>query len=248
MPELADARRCIAIDLPLHGRSPLASNQQLGLPAFARFLKAVCDEMGVTEVDLVAHDTGGAIAQVFAARHPSMIRTLTLTNCETQDNLPPKSFKPVMWMARAGLLERIGPRLLRDAARARRRVFRMTYEDVEALPLPIARSFLEPVLGTRERARAFQRWVLSLRAADLRAVESELRQLAAPALLLWGTGDITFDIRWARWLRDVLPGANEIVELAGARLFFPDERAGELVPHLRRHWGLDAADERGAAA
>lgn len=28
----------------------------------------------VTEVDLVANDTGGAIAQVFAVNHPSMLR------------------------------------------------------------------------------------------------------------------------------------------------------------------------------
>jgi hypothetical protein len=35
-------------------------------------------------------------------------------------------------------------------------------------------------------------------------------------------------------------GAAEVVEIAGARLFFPDERAGELSVALRRHWHAHA--------
>ncbi|WP_158088667.1 hypothetical protein [Thermoactinospora rubra] len=45
-----------------------------------------------------------------------------------------------------------------------------------------------------------------------------------------------FESRWAYWLRDTIPGVTEVVELDGTRLFFPDERAAEFVPHLRRHW------------
>jgi hypothetical protein len=26
------------------------------------------------------------------------------------------------------------------------------------------------------------------------------------------------------------------VEIEGGKLFFPDERAADLIPHLRRHW------------
>ncbi|GAA4910158.1 hypothetical protein GCM10023334_008730 [Nonomuraea thailandensis] len=60
--------------------------------------------------------------------------------------------------------------------------------------------------------------------------------LTVPTLLVWGTGDTFFDLSWARWLRDTIPGVREIVEIEGGRLFFPEERAGELVPHLRRFW------------
>ena len=35
---------------------------------------------------------------------------------------------------------------------------------------------------------------------------------------------------------DTIPGATEVVEIDGGRLFFPDERAGELTAALRRHW------------
>jgi hypothetical protein len=42
---------------------------------------------------------------------------------------------------------------------------------------------------------------------------------------------------WAYYLRDLIPGAREVVEVDGAKLFFPEERPGDLVPHLDRHWG-----------
>ncbi|MGH3205175.1 MAG: alpha/beta fold hydrolase, partial [Streptosporangiaceae bacterium] len=61
-------------------------------------------------------------------------------------------------------------------------------------------------------------------------------RLQVPTLIVWGTGDIFFRRKWAYWLRDTIPGATEVVELAGARIFFPDERATELTAALRRHW------------
>jgi pimeloyl-ACP methyl ester carboxylesterase len=76
----------------------------------------------------------------------------------------------------------------------------------------------------------------SLHARDLLAAEPALRRLQVPTLIVWGTGDLFFRRKWAYWLRDTIPGATEVVELDGARLFFPDERAAELTAALRRHW------------
>src|SRR5438045_7326274 len=36
-------RRCIAVDLPLHGRSPVADGQDLSLAALAALLEDFCD-------------------------------------------------------------------------------------------------------------------------------------------------------------------------------------------------------------
>jgi pimeloyl-ACP methyl ester carboxylesterase len=222
---LADERRCIAIDMPLHGRSPARPDQAFGLAAFARLLGGFCDELALTSVDLVANDTGGAIAQIFAARNPHRLRTLTLTNCETHDNVPPKAFKPTVLLARTGVLALIGPLLVRNVPRARRVVFATGYENVDALPEEVVRSFVRPVLRTREHARLFERWLTSLRASDLLEVEPLLRRLEVPSLIAWGTGDRFFETRWAHWLAETLPGATGVVEFPGARLFFPDERA-----------------------
>jgi len=45
-----------------------------------------------------------------------------------------------------------------------------------------------------------------------------------------------FRLPYAHTLRDTIPGATAVVTIDGARLFFPDERAADLVTHLRAHW------------
>ena len=234
--QLDGQRRCVAFDLPLHGRTPAAAGQDFSLPGLARFLADGCEALELTDIDVVANDTGGAITQVFAAGHPERLHTLTLTNCEAHDNVPPKMLLPAVLLARMGLLAPLATRLARDIPRARKRLFGSVYQDITSLPEDIARAWLEPLAGTGASARQFQRLMTSLHARDLLAVELALARLQVPTLIVWGTGDRTFRLKWAYWLRDTIPGATEVVEIDGGRLFFPDERAGELTAALRRHW------------
>jgi len=234
--QLGGQRRCVAFDLPLHGRTTAAAGQDFSLPGLARFLADGCDALELTDIDVVANDTGGAITQVFVAGHPERLHTLTLTNCEAHDNVPPKMLLPAVLLARMGLLAPLATRLARDIPRARKRLFGSVYQDITSLPEDIARAWLEPLAGTGESARQFQRLMTSLHARDLLAVEPALARLQVPTLIVWGTGDRTFRLKWAYWLRDTIPGATEVVEIDGARLFFPDERAGELTAALRQHW------------
>ena len=229
-------RRCVAVDLPLHGQTPAAADQDFSLPGFARFVADFCDALGLTDVDLVGNDTGGAICQAFAADHPGRLHTLTLTNCEAHKNLPPKALLPAVLLCRTGLMARIMPRLLlRDISKGRKRMYGTGYQDVTSLPVDIARAWLEPLFGTAESARNNDRILPSLHARDLLAIEPALARLQVPTLIVWGTGDRFFPRKWAYWLRDTIPGAA-VVEIDGARLFFPDERAVELTAALRRHW------------
>jgi len=234
--QLDGQRRCVAVDLPLHGRTPAAADQDFSLPGLARFVADFCAALGLADVDLVANDTGGAVSQVFAAGHAERLHTLTLTNCEAHDNMPPKALLPTVLLARMGLFARIAPRLVRSIPRAHERFAGTGYQDVANLPKEIAEAWLEQVFGTAESARQFQRLLTSLHARDLLAIEPALARLEVPTLIVWGTGDRFFHRKWAYWLRDTIPGARDVVEIDGGRLFFPDERATEFTAALRRHW------------
>jgi pimeloyl-ACP methyl ester carboxylesterase len=235
--QLDGQRRCVAVDLPLHGQTPAAADQDFSLPGLARFVADFCDSLGLTGIDLVGNDTGGAISQAFAASHPERLHTLALTNCEAHNNLPPKALAPLVLLSRTGLMARIVPTLLlRDISRGRKRMYGAGYQDIANLPVDIARAWLEPLFGSAESARQNDRILPSLHARDLLAIEPALARLQVPTLIVWGTGDKFFSRKWAYWLRDTIPGANEVVEIDGARLFFPDERAAELTAALRRHW------------
>jgi pimeloyl-ACP methyl ester carboxylesterase len=235
--EVATQRRCIAVDLPAHGQTRTTESWDLSLPGLATALAAMCDAIDVGPVDLVANDTGGAVAQIFAATNPHRLRSLTLTNCDTQGNIPPPDFAPVVDLARQGGLAEVVKGLATDFDLARSNVgFGSGYERPQDLPDEVLHAYLAPLAESDLRARELERCVAQLEPGPLLAVEPQLKELDTPTQLAWGTGDPFFDLSWARWLRDTIPGVTEIVEIEGAKLFFPDERGAELAPHLLRHW------------
>ncbi len=230
-------RRCLAIDLPLHGRSPAAADQDFSFPGLAAVLEDFCEALGLTGIDLVGNDTGGGIAQVFAARRHGLLRSLVLTNCEAHDNVPPPAFKASVQRAARGQIAPNAARLLENLDLVRTGgELRRGYENPERLSDETIRCYLRPVLGTQAAARQYERALTSLEAEDLLAVEPELKKLPVPALIVWGNADVFFETQWAYWLRDTLPGAREVVEIEGGKLFFPEERAAELAECLRAHW------------
>jgi pimeloyl-ACP methyl ester carboxylesterase len=241
MDALSGQRRCIAIDLPLHGQSPVTAEQDLSLAALAAGLDDFCEVLGLTGIDLVANDTGGAIAQIFAARHPQRLATLTLTDCDTVDNLPPEAFKPTIELAAAGNLAPSAVEMFANLEAAAQISFASGYEHLDRIDRDVIRSYLQPCFGTIERARQFERLLVSLDVGDLQAVMPQLGELTVPTLVVWGTDDAFFDVSWAYWLRDTIPGTTRVVTVDGARLFFPEERPMDLVPHLEQHWAAVAA-------
>ncbi|VVJ25319.1 Putative hydrolase [Amycolatopsis camponoti] len=234
--ELAGERRCIAPDLPGHGASPVTPEQDLSLNGLARLLGDFCESLELGGLDVVANDTGGAVAQVFAVQNAGRLRTLTLTNCDTQGNLPPEAFRPVVELAERGKLAPLLVQLTADPARARTGALGGGYEHPGQLSDEVLAAFVRPVGGTLEAARQFERLLTSVRGEELDAIEPLLKEFRVPTLLVWGTGDPNFGIEWANRFRDAVPGVTEVVEVPGAKLFFPDERPEDLVPHLRRHW------------
>src|SRR3977135_1209472 len=83
---LSDIRRCIAVDLLAHGDTEITPDQDVSVTANAKMLKEVLDALKIDQVDLIGNDSGGGIAQIFAALYPGRVRSLTLTDCDNQYN------------------------------------------------------------------------------------------------------------------------------------------------------------------
>ncbi len=241
---VADVRRCLAIDLLGHGATRTPADADVSITGQAEMLDAFCEALRLDQVDVVANDSGTAIAQVFAARHPGRIRTLTLTNGDVHTNFPPEAAAPLMAAAKQGLIPAIARQMLDDVAIFRAQ-FGVGYEHPEQLSEETARTYLEPFFATSDGIKHLERFILALDNRHTVAVEPLLRRLEAPTLVVWGTGDVFFDVQWAHWLRDTIPGTRKVVEIPDAKLFFPEERPDELAAELRELW---SATERTAVA
>jgi pimeloyl-ACP methyl ester carboxylesterase len=95
---------------------------------------------------------------------------------------------------------------------------------------------LRPLVRTEQRTRDLQRFLAAFDNKHTLAIEARLKTLKAPTLIVWGTDDVYFDVKWSRWLADTIPGARRRVEFKGARIFFPEERWAEFNEELRAHW------------
>ncbi|HVA09730.1 MAG TPA: alpha/beta hydrolase [Acidimicrobiales bacterium] len=230
-----DMRRCIAVDLPAHGATPSDARADMSLTGLAAMLEELCEVLDVGEVDLVGNDTGGAVAQVLAARYPERLRTFTLTNCDVHDNFPPEAFRPFIELAANGEFGPLVAAMAGDMGLARSEAgFGQGYEHPENLPDEVIRSYLGPFEA--DSGKGLERFLTSSTAAELVAIAPLLAKLEVPTQVLWGTGDIFFEPFWAERLRAMIPGVERVTEIPGAMLFYPDERAPDLVPHLRTFW------------
>lgn len=233
-----DDYRCLAVDLPLHGRSPARPDHHYSLATLAQGLCDLLDALNVPQVHLLGNDTGGAVCQVLAATQRARLRSLTLTNCDTRGNIPPASFVRTVELARAGRLARSATRWVRnlDLARSERSIG-AGYRHSAYLTEAVIRHYLGPVMGTLEAAREFEHFLsTALRDDDLIATEPGLSQLDVPTLIVWAANDLFFDLKWAYELAQLIPGASMPVVVHDAALYFADERPETLVPHLRTHW------------
>jgi pimeloyl-ACP methyl ester carboxylesterase len=234
--QLSPATRCIAIDLPAHGASPARAD--MSITALAEVLVELCDGLGLGQVDLVGNDTGGAICQVFAASHPDRLRSLTLTNCDTDGNFPPPEFAPFVEMAKRGEIAALLTGIAADPASWPTGPLAPLYNEPAAVPDEVWREYYVPIGETLDRARDVERMIAAFDPAYLAAATPGLRTLQVPTLIVWGTAPgNNFDVKWAHALREMIPGARDVIEVDGAKMLFPEERPNDLVPHLRNFWG-----------
>jgi pimeloyl-ACP methyl ester carboxylesterase len=231
---LGDLRRCVAVDLLGHGGSSCPPASGMSLPAQADMILAVLDGLGAEQADLVGNDSGGAIAQLVAARAPERVRSLTLTDCDTDTNLPPEGFAPFVELARTGALKGMLPAVASDPA-AVRDAFASSMEHPEAVSDAEIKARLAP-LREPERAAAIEAMVASMDPGVLTGIRAELGRLQAPTLMVWGTADDFFAVSWARWLEQTIPGAVGVRLVEGGKLYHPLERPAELNAALREFW------------
>ena len=222
---LAPYRRCIAPDLMAMGYSEVAESQSITPETQVEMLAALLESLHVHEVDLIANDSGGLVAQLFLTQYPERVRSLLLTNCDVDANNPPAKFLPAVELAKRGMFaERyLTPQLAdKQIARSQRGIGgAFTYP--EALADGTIEMYLRPLVASPLRKSQLDAYTVALGANVLTPVREKLRHWHRPARMVWAMKDSFFGAEWADWLDHTLPRSRGVRRLQDANLFFPEE-------------------------
>lgn len=242
MAALGDIRRCVCPDLMGLGASETAPGAPVDFHAQAAMLLQFMDALGLSTVDLIGNDSGGAISQILATQAPERIRSLTLTNCDTHGNWPPPAFLPILNLAKAGQLGNVFEACLTNPDLAQSPSgLGVAFEFPERLTPDLLNAYLGPLVATPARMDQLNAYVSAIETPPTAALLDGLKAFRQPTLIVWGDADVFFGPAWGRWLAETIPGVRRLDVLSGARLFFPEERHEAFNALLREHWSTAAS-------
>lgn len=186
-----DLRGCGASDKPDYGYD--IEDQAEDIAAFVQV-------WGPSEVDLVAHASGGAIAVEFALRHPHLLRTLTLV-----DTVPVEGVYTPLEVLR--LLDEM--RYNRDLLAQALATLMPTYPGIDASgPVDQVAFFQQLVTDAQAMAPAAFSAVATALGRWNRFADA--RRLTLPTLLVWGDQDILVDRDATTRTLVAIPGAANL--------------------------------------
>lgn len=230
LPYLADHVTCHLIDLPGAGSSRFAPNARLSFANHIDTVRRAIDELGLRNVAVIGHDSGGLIAR-HAIADDSRIRALALIDTEQSTGLH--------WRFRSFLAARRVPGFgavlgwLAGQPRLRRNgfIFGDAFVDRGRLDGEFDEFFLQPLHTSRVHREAAIRLLRSFDYDLVRELGELHRRIQVPVRLVWGEHDKFFPVEWAEEMVSTFPSATlAVIDEAG--LFAHEERPAEVAAAL----------------
>ncbi|WP_327712221.1 alpha/beta hydrolase [Streptomyces sp. NBC_00464] len=197
MPALTARHHVIRVDLPGCGQSPPAASYDVAVQAGR--VAALLDDLGLRQVAVAGHSSGGYVATALAEGRPDLVRSLALVSTgPSLDALLPQPailrlllgppFGPLLWSLRSDAAIRSGIRAT-------------TVRQVD-----IPDDLVAGVRGTTYRAfRAVSRCNIAY--IDERSVPERLAALKVPLLVVFGAADPRWEPSSAHRY-EAVPGSN----------------------------------------
>ena len=236
---LSNHRRCIAPDFMALGYTEVAEGQSVAPHAQVAMLIALLDALGIERVDLVASDSGGAVAQLFVTRHAERVRTLLLTNCDTEHESPPAAMLPVIALSHAGKFvdQWLAPWLADKAlARSPQGIGGMCFSNPADPTDEAIDCYFTPLVSSPRRKALVHAYAMALEHNPLEDIGPALRKCNVPTRIVWGMDDTIFSPAGAEYLDRTFGHSLGIRRVANAKLFYPEERPDLIAEEARKLW------------
>jgi pimeloyl-ACP methyl ester carboxylesterase len=223
--------RCLVPDLPLGSHQvPMKPDADLTPYGLARLVADFIEALDLRDVTLVGNDTGGAICQITAARHPERLARLVLTPSDAYEDFPPAAFKYLTVAARIpGALPMLAQSTRLGALR--RSPIAYGWLTKKRLDDDLLRAWVEPGLKDRGVARDGRKVLLGAHKRYTLEAAEKLKSFDRPTLIAWSTEDRFFKLKHGEQLARDIPDAR-LERIDDARTFVSldqPERLAELI-------------------
>ena len=225
MPALVDAgHHVVALDLPGYGQTLLPARGDHSLGGAAELVATWLRIHVGRGAWLVGHDLGGAVAQILAARHPTLLSRMTLADTVFEDSWPVGPVKLLRWLARAGLYPALGAARLLPNPLMWREVRRGFADPQRATTPVVERVFFDGKVHDDDGRRAFARHLLALDPSQTVTAAGSMARLPFPTQLVWGAEDVFQPWEQVGVALASALGEPAVTVLADAGHFAPAER------------------------
>jgi pimeloyl-ACP methyl ester carboxylesterase len=231
MGRVAEFTRAVAPDMPGYGEADKPSDFDYTVPGYSRHLAGILDQLGVQRAHLVLHDFGGGWGLHWASEHPEAVASVTLINTGVLLDYRWHKFARIWRTPVAGEL---------FSAASSRRGFKMLLARENPRLSDSALDHLYNLSRDWPTKRAVLKLYRATPASAFSGLQSRLRALDLPALVVWGVGDAYIPWQQAERQRETFPSARvELLDGLGHWPFVEDPaRVAELVvPFLREQVG-----------
>jgi pimeloyl-ACP methyl ester carboxylesterase len=217
--------RVVVPDLPLGShRTPMRPDADLSPPGVAQVIADLLDALDLREVTLVGNDTGGAICQLVATRHPERLARLVLTNCDAYRNFLPPAFRPMQLLPRIPGALWLTAQTMRSA-RARQ----IGFGPLSRVGIDSERmaDWVQPLLADPGVRRDVAKVLRGISVRYTLEAAERLREFDKPVLLAWGRRDPFFKPAFAERLAADIPHSR-LEWLPDSGTFVPVDAPDEL--------------------
>lgn len=215
IPRLADAGyRIIAPDFLGHGWSDRRDRFDRSFQDQARVIIGLLSTLGLERVDVVGHDTGGAVALILAIEHARSVGRLVISNAVCYDRFDDDMLDlghPMKWRSRS--VEDLVAALEESLVEGLSSQNRLTSAFREGIIAPWA---------SEEGKLSLLRNASALNANQTMALVDRHGDITASTLILWGVDDPWQSLEDGRKLSNEIPDAR-FIPIAGASHWVPQD-------------------------
>lgn len=209
---VAAGYRVIAPDFLGHGWSDRRDCFDRSFQDQAKMIIALLSALNLSKVDVVGHDTGGAVALILAIEHASCVNRLVITNSVCYDRFDDDMLDfghPLRWKNRS----------IEALIKALKESLKAGLSHAEQLTANFSDGIIAP-WASEEGKLSLIRNAAALNANQTMALVDRHGTISAPTLILWGMDDPWQDANDGKQLASEIPNAR----------FYPLEGASHWVP------------------